>query len=126
MTEDRFSNIPSEDDQNNVADRGRTSIGSGRSTELSVNDMPHDDDLDPNPIISRKNQRRQSWTAMFAILIVTLLLMFGPIKDERLKIIAEPIVWFYFTMGSIVVAYHGATTWFQKSLPNRGGGYGRR
>lgn len=61
-----------------------------------------------------KNRRRMAWTSLIAILGVTGLLLFGPIDVERLKVISEPITWFYFAAASVIGAYMGFTTWSDK------------
>ena len=61
-----------------------------------------------------KNRRRMAWTSMIAMLAVTFLLLFGPIPDSRLKILAEPLTWFFFAMASVIGAYMGFTTWASK------------
>ncbi len=58
-----------------------------------------------------RGRRRMGWVALISILVVTMLLLFGPISKERLAILAEPITWFYFAMASIIGAYMGFTTW---------------
>jgi len=58
-----------------------------------------------------KNRRRMAWVSLVAMIIVTILLMFGPIPDSRLKILADPLTWFFFSMASIIGMYMGATTW---------------
>lgn len=61
-----------------------------------------------------KNRRRMAWTSLIAMLVLMLLLLFGPISDEKLKILADPITWFFFSMASIIGAYMGFTTWASK------------
>jgi len=58
-----------------------------------------------------KNRRRMAWTSLIAMIAVTFLLLFGPIPDSRLKILADPLTWFFFSMASIIGAYMGFTTW---------------
>lgn len=53
-----------------------------------------------------KNKRKMAWVALISMLIVTCLLMFV-ITPDRLTIISEPIIWFFFSMASIVGAYMG-------------------
>ncbi len=61
-----------------------------------------------------KNRRRMAWTSLAAILFVTLVMLFAPIDNERLKVISEPITWFYFASASIIGAYMGFTSWSDK------------
>ena len=61
-----------------------------------------------------KNRRRMAWTSLISMLVVTLLLLFGPIPDSRLKILADPLTWFFFSMASVIGAYMGFTTWASK------------
>lgn len=61
-----------------------------------------------------KNRRGMAWVSLSGMLIVTLFLLFAPLNLERLKILSEPITWFYFAMTSIVGAYMGFTTWASK------------
>ena len=58
-----------------------------------------------------KNRRRMAWIALASMLLLTLFLLFAPIESSRIKVIAEPIIWFYFSMASIIGAYMGFTTW---------------
>jgi hypothetical protein len=61
-----------------------------------------------------QNRRRMAWTALISMIGVTIFLLYGPIPDSRLKILADPITWFYFCDASIVGAYMGFTTWATK------------
>jgi hypothetical protein len=61
-----------------------------------------------------KNRRRMAWTSLIAMIVVTMMLLFGPIPDSRLKILAEPLTWFFFAMASVIGAYMGFTTWASK------------
>ena len=61
-----------------------------------------------------KNRRRMAWTSLIAMIVVVLMLLFGPIPDSRLKLLMEPITWFFFSMASIIGAYMGFTTWASK------------
>jgi hypothetical protein len=63
-----------------------------------------------DPKIRWKNRRRMAWTSVVGMLIVTALLFFAPIDNERLKIIAEPITWYYFCSSAVIGAYMGFTT----------------
>ena len=61
-----------------------------------------------------KNRRRMAWTSLIAMIVVTMMLLFAPIPDSRLKILADPLTWFFFSMASIIGAYMGFTTWASK------------
>jgi len=58
-----------------------------------------------------RGRRKMGWISLWSILVVTMMLLFAPIPDERLKILAEPITWFYFVMASVIGAYMGVTAW---------------
>ncbi len=58
-----------------------------------------------------RGRRKMGWVSLISMLVLTSLLLFGPISDARLKILAEPITWFYFAMTSIIGAYMGVTAW---------------
>lgn len=58
-----------------------------------------------------KNRRRMAWISLGSMIGVTLILLFVPIPDGRLKILAEAITWFYLAATSIIGAYMGFTTW---------------
>lgn len=61
-----------------------------------------------------KNRRQMAWIALFSILIVTAILLFGFVPDARIVVLNEPITWFFFVMGTVVLAYFGFTTWMSK------------
>ena len=61
-----------------------------------------------------KNRRRMAWTSLISMLFITLCLLFAPIDNERLKVVSEPITWFYFASASVIGAYMGFTTWASK------------
>ena len=61
-----------------------------------------------------RNRRRMAWTSLIAMLILTLVLLFAPIPEAKLRIIVEPLTWFFFSMTSIIGAYMGFTTWASK------------
>ncbi len=58
-----------------------------------------------------KTRRKMAWMAIFAEVLVTIALFIAPIEEKRMSVIAEPIIWFYFSMTSIIGFYMGATTW---------------
>ena len=61
-----------------------------------------------------KNRRRMAWTALVSMIFVTGVLLVVPIPDARLKVVSEPITWFFFAMASVIGAYMGFTTWATK------------
>ncbi len=61
-----------------------------------------------------RGRRLMGKISLYSMIVVTFLLLFGPIPDSRLTILAEPITWFYFSMTSIIGAYMGFTTWASK------------
>ncbi len=67
-----------------------------------------------NTRVRWKNRRRMAWTSLIGMLFITLCLFFAPIDNERLKIISEPITWYYFASASVIGAYMGFTTWASK------------
>lgn len=71
-------------------------------------------DSDKKEILRWKNRRRMAWISLLSILIVTVILLFGPISIERIKALSNTIEWFYFAMASIIGAYMGFTTWSSK------------
>ncbi|MFW9871618.1 MAG: hypothetical protein ACFFG0_00835 [Candidatus Thorarchaeota archaeon] len=58
-----------------------------------------------------KNRRKMAWTSLISMNIITLILLFAPISDARLKVIAEPLTWSYLAFTSVIGAYMGFTTW---------------
>ena len=60
------------------------------------------------------NRRRMAWFAFISMILVTAALLFAPIELARIKILSEPITWFYFAMASVIGAYMGFTTWASK------------
>ena len=65
------------------------------------------------------NRRRMAWLAFISMILVTAALLFAPIETSRIKILSEPITWFYFAMASVIGAYMGFTTWASKSGKGR-------
>jgi len=60
--------------------------------------------------IKWKNRRRMAYTALFAMIMMTVCIFFI-IKLARLDKIQDAITWGYIMFGSIVLAYLGAATW---------------
>jgi len=58
-----------------------------------------------------KNRRRMAWVSLVSIIVITLLILLGPIPETRLKILSDVITWFYFAQASIIGTYMGVTTW---------------
>jgi len=61
-----------------------------------------------------KNRRKMAWISLFCMIFLTLILLFAPIPDNRLKIITEPIIWSYFAFTSVIGAYMGFTAYAMK------------
>ena len=61
-----------------------------------------------------KNRRLMAWTSLVGMLFITLCLLFAPVKVQRLKVVSEPITWYYFASASVIGAYMGFTTWASK------------
>lgn len=57
-----------------------------------------------------RNRRRMAYVSLFSIIFMTFLLLFV-IPNERIKILSEVIMWFYFSMASVIGSYMGFTTW---------------
>lgn len=54
-----------------------------------------------------KSRRKMAWFSLISMIIVTFVLIFVPLPLERLKVISEFIVYFYFGVTGIVGAYVG-------------------
>ena len=63
-----------------------------------------------NTRIRWKNRRRMAWTSLVGALVVVVLLFFAPIDNERLKVISEPLTWYFFCATGVIGAYMGFTT----------------
>ena len=61
-------------------------------------------------VTKNRNKRRMAWIALLSILVVTGLMMFV-VDMERLDKLSDVVVWFYFSMASIIGAYMGMPTW---------------
>mgnify|MGYP000311215629 FL=1 len=59
-----------------------------------------------------KHRRRMAYMSLVGIFVATLLLFFV-VDESRIKILSEPIVWFYICMSSITGSYLGFATWDQ-------------
>lgn len=58
-----------------------------------------------------RGRRRMAGVALAAMIAVMFCILFGPIPETRLKTLEEPLVWFFFSMASIIGAYMGFTSW---------------
>jgi hypothetical protein len=61
-----------------------------------------------------RGRRRMAGIALAAIITVMFILLFAPIPETRLKLLSDPITWFFFSMASVIGAYMGFTTWASK------------
>ena len=66
-------------------------------------------------LIKRTNRRRQAWLAMWAMVGVTILLMFA-VPESKIKLRTDILPFFYITMASVVGAYHGFSAWLGKKI----------
>ena len=64
-----------------------------------------------NGAVRWKNRRRMAWTSLVGMILITVCLLFAPIATERLKVVSEPITWYYFASASVIGAYMGFTTY---------------
>lgn len=58
-----------------------------------------------------RGRRLMGKISLYSMIVLMFALLFGPIPDARLTILAEPIIWFFFSMTSVIGAYMGFTTW---------------
>ena len=79
------------------------------SPELDLKKEEHE--MERNKWRGRRTMARVS---LWSMIIMAFVLLFAPIPDERLKILADPITWFFFSMTSVIGAYMGFTTWASK------------
>ena len=61
--------------------------------------------------IKWRNRRKMAWVALISMILLMLVLLFGPISIERITTLKDPIIWFFFSMTSVIGAYMGFTTW---------------
>lgn len=54
-----------------------------------------------------RSRRKMAWFSLISMIIATFILIFVPLPLERLKVISEFIVYFYFGCTGIVGAYVG-------------------
>lgn len=83
--------------------------------------------IDPDASIAFNNRRRMAWLALLSMIFFMFTLVFDwPIKSdpERIKILQEPIVWFFLSMTAIIGAYMGFTSQIMSKAPGMkvGGG----
>lgn len=63
-------------------------------------------------LIRRITSRRQmAWSALISTIVITVLILFI-VPTNRLALTETVSTWFFTIMGSIVLAYTGAATWF--------------
>lgn len=66
-----------------------------------------------------KNRRRMSWLALWGIMLVTVAMFFW-VPETRIEKLEEVVVWFYFSMASIISVYIGSATFSDiKSMVGR-------
>ena len=59
-----------------------------------------------------RNRRRMAWLSLIMMFAMTYMVFFTDYVDvERMKVLKEPLTWFYFACISVVGAYMGFTTW---------------
>lgn len=83
--------------------------------------------IDPDASVAFNNRRRMAWIALLSMIFFMFTLVFNwPIKSdpERIKILQEPIVWFFLSMTAIIGAYMGFTSQLMSKMPGMkiGGG----
>ena len=61
-----------------------------------------------------RGRRTMARISLWSMIIMAFVLLFAPIPEARLKILADPITWFFFSMTSVIGAYMGFTTWASK------------
>jgi hypothetical protein len=61
-----------------------------------------------------ENRRKMAWTALIAMILQTIIILFAPVKlltPEKIKMIQEPLTWAYMCESAVILAYMGFTTW---------------
>lgn len=58
-----------------------------------------------------RGRRRMSWICLVSMIAMTFLLVFGKLPDARITVLAEPLMWFYIAMTSVIGTYMGVTTY---------------
>jgi hypothetical protein len=61
-----------------------------------------------------RGRRRMAAISLASMIILMTLLLFAPIAESRIKLLEEPVTWFFFSMASVIGAYMGFTTWASK------------
>jgi hypothetical protein len=61
-----------------------------------------------------RSRRRMAGIALLAMILLMAALLFAPISESRIKLLEEPVTWFFFSMASVIGAYMGFTTWASK------------
>lgn len=83
--------------------------------------------IDPDASIAFNNRRRMAWLAMISMIALMIVLLFDwpkKIDNERLKLLQEPIVWFFLSMTAVIGSYMGFTSQIMSKFPGMkiGGG----
>jgi len=58
-----------------------------------------------------RGRRKMGWLSLISMIVMTFLLVLGMVPDERIKVLAEPLMWFYLAMTSVIGTYMGVTTY---------------
>ena len=58
-----------------------------------------------------RGRRKMGWMSLISMIVMTFALVFGMVPDERIKVLAEPLMWFYLAMTSVIGTYMGVTTY---------------
>lgn len=61
-----------------------------------------------------RSRRKMAAIALIAMILLMAALLFAPISESRIKLLEEPVTWFFFSMASVIGAYMGFTTWASK------------
>jgi len=58
-----------------------------------------------------KGRRKMGWASLISMIAMTFMLVLGPFDVARIEALADPLMWFYLAMTSVIGAYMGVTTW---------------
>lgn len=61
-----------------------------------------------------RGRRTMAGISLAAMILVMASLLYAPIPESRIKVLEEPLTWFFFSMASVIGAYMGFTTWASK------------
>ena len=82
---------------------------------LEAADINNDGKIDKGEIVSVqnrfKNRRRMAWVSLYAMLVVSAILMSPVVTDTRVEALSGVLDMFYFAMASVIGSYMGFTTW---------------